>query len=86
MLLGFVYFTHTFTTELKNRMWDFKILKLGVLTVAQRKQIQLGTMSMWVQSLASLSGLRIWCCRELWFRSQTWLGSCITVDGVGWQL
>ena len=24
---------------------------------------------MWVQSLASLSGLRIWCCHELWCRA-----------------
>jgi len=30
-------------------------------------------MRMWVPSLASLSGLRIWCCHELWCRSQTWL-------------
>ena len=30
-------------------------------------------MRLWVQSLASLSGLRIWCCRELWCRLQTWL-------------
>ena len=28
-----------------------------------------------VRSLASLSGLRIRCCRELWCRSQMWLGS-----------
>ena len=27
-----------------------------------------------VQSLALLSGLRIWSCYELQFRSQTWLG------------
>ena len=26
-------------------------------------------------SLASLSGLRIWCCYELWYKSQMWLGS-----------
>ena len=32
-----------------------------------------------VQSLASLSGLRIWRCPELWCRSQTWLRSCIAV-------
>ena len=32
-----------------------------------------------VQSLASLSGLRIWRCRELWCRSQTWLRSHIAV-------
>ena len=34
---------------------------------------------MQVQSLASLSGLKIWCCHELSCRSQTWLGSCIAV-------
>ena len=38
-----------------------------------------------VRSLASLSGLRIWCCHELWCRSKTWLLSCIAV-AVGWQL
>ena len=32
-----------------------------------------------VPSMALLSGLRIWCCRELWCRSQTWLGSDIAV-------
>ena len=26
-----------------------------------------------------LSGLRIWCCHQLWCKSQTKLGSCITV-------
>ena len=34
---------------------------------------------LWVRSLASLSGLRIWCCRGLWCRLQTWLGSCVAV-------
>ena len=32
----------------------------GVPIVVQWKRIQLGTMRWWVQSLASLSGLRIW--------------------------
>ena len=32
-----------------------------------------------VQSLASLSGLRIWHCHELWCRLQTHLGSHIAV-------
>ena len=36
-------------------------------------------MRTWVQSLASLSGLRIWRCHELWCRLQTWLGSCVAV-------
>ena len=36
-------------------------------------------MRMQVQSLASLSGLRIWSCRELWCRLQMQLGSGIAV-------
>lgn len=35
---------------------------MGVPVVAQRKRIQLGTMRLWVLSLASLSGLGIWRC------------------------
>ena len=34
-------------------------------------------MRMQVRSLASPSGLRLWCCHELWCRSQTPLGSSI---------
>ena len=33
--------------------------------------------------LASLSGLRIWHCRKLWCRSQTWLRSQVAV-AVAW--
>ena len=36
-------------------------------------------MRMQIQSLAMLSGLRIRHCRELWHRSQTWLGSGVAV-------
>ena len=32
-----------------------------------------------IQSLASLSGLRIWHCHELWCRLQTRLESCVAV-------
>ena len=32
-----------------------------------------------VRSLASLSGLRIQCCLELWCRSKTWLGPSVAV-------
>ena len=32
-----------------------------------------------VRSLALLSGLRIWCCCELWCRLQTWFRSGIAV-------
>ena len=39
--------------------------------MAQRKQIQLGTKRLQVQSLASLSDLRIRRCRELWCGLQT---------------
>ena len=38
---------------------------------------RLGSMRLWVQSLSSLSGLRIQCCHELWCRSQTWPGSVL---------
>ena len=43
------------------------------------ERIRLGTMRLRVRSLASLGGLRIWCCRELWCRSQMPLGSCVAV-------
>ena len=51
----------------------------GVPMVAQQKRIQLGTMRLRVQSQASLSGLRIQHCRELWYRSQKQLKSVIAV-------
>ena len=44
------------------------MVPVGVPVVAQQKQILLGTMRLQVRSLASLSGLRIWRCRELWCR------------------
>ena len=47
--------------------------------MAQQKQIELETMRLHVQSLASLSGLRIRYCHELWCMSQTRLGSSIAV-------
>ena len=47
--------------------------------MVQQKQIQLGTMRLQVRSLALLSGLRIWWCRELWCWSQTRLGSGVAV-------
>ena len=34
---------------------------------------------LWVQSLAPVSELKIWHCRELWYRSQTWLRSDVAV-------
>ena len=54
-------------------------LTTGVLTVAPWLRSRLGTMRMQVRSLASLSELRIWHCRELWCRLQMWPGSSIAV-------
>ena len=51
----------------------------GVPVVAQQKRIRLGTVRLRVRSLASLSGLRIPCCRELWCRSQTRLRSGVAM-------
>ena len=45
----------------------------------QWKQIQLGIMCLWVQFLASLSGLRIRYCSELWYRLQMWTGSGVAM-------
>ena len=47
--------------------------------VAQQKGIRLGTMRLWVQSLASVSGLRIWSSHELWYSSQMQLRSGVAV-------
>ena len=47
--------------------------------MAQRKQTLLVFMRIWVRSLASLGGLRIRRCRELWCRSQTRLRSRIAL-------
>ena len=47
--------------------------------MVQRKQIRLGTMRLWVRSVAKISGLRIGHCHELWCRLQTWLRTGIAV-------
>ena len=50
--------------------------------MAQWKQIQLGTLRLRVQSLASHSGLRIWRCCELWCR-----GAAIApIKPLAWEL
>ena len=56
-------------------------LRLGVPVMMQWKRIRLETMRLRVRSLASLSGLRLWCCRELWCRSKIWLRSGMAVAG-----
>ena len=47
--------------------------------MAQGKRIRRGTVRLQIQSLASLSGLRLWHCCELWCRWQTQLRSCAAV-------
>ena len=54
-----------------------QLLELLLWLSGLRTQLQ--SMRMQVRSLASLSGLRIRHCCELWYRSQTWLGSDIAV-------
>ena len=56
-----------------------KQLNIGIPVMAQRKQIWLVCMRMRVRSLASLSGLGMWYCHELWHRLQMWFGSHIAV-------
>ena len=62
--------THTHTRRKREKEGrgedrEFHIeLYVGVPILAKWKRIWLGTMRLWVPSLASLSGLRIWCCRE----------------------
>ena len=48
---------------------------LRVLVMAQQLTNPAGIHEDRGSSLASLSGLRIWHCHELWCRLQTWLGS-----------
>ena len=58
------------------------ISRLAILwssTVVQWKKIQLVSMRMWIPSLASFSGLGIWCCCEMRCKSQTQLGSQVSV-------
>jgi len=52
---------------------------MGSPTVAEWKRIRLVTMRTQVWFLVSLSRLGIWCCCELWCRSQTQLGFLVAV-------
>ena len=54
----------------------------GVPVVAQQKQILLASMRMQVQSLASLSELRIQHCRELWCRP----AATVLIQPLAWEL
>ena len=65
--------------ELEERMHVKYLAISGVPIMAQWKQTWLVSMRTQVQSLASLSGLKIWCCHELWWKLQMWLRSSIAV-------
>ena len=73
----YIYLNH-FPAHLKLKK-HYNLTMLRSPVVVQRKRIRLGTMRLRVQSLASLSGLRIRHCRELWHRSQMRLGSDVAV-------
>ena len=68
-------------TRITKLFW--KWITLGVPILVQQKWIQLGTMRLWVRSLASLSGLRICCYHELWCKLQRRLGSAAAVALIG---
>ena len=54
--------------------------------MAQQLRSCLESLRMWIQPLASLSGLRIWCCHELWCRSQTQCGAWRRNIGLLWDI
>ena len=56
-------------------------LKTRVPVMEQQKRIQPGTMKLWVRSLDLLSGLRIWCCHELWCR----LAAVALIGPLAWE-
>ena len=65
-------------TEICSQIPCLKV-NMGIPVVAQWKPIRLGTLRLRVRSLASLSGLRIQRCCELWCRSKTRLRSGVAV-------
>ena len=66
------------STSSKRRLIESS--KGAVPTVAQWvKGPNIVSVRMRVQSLALLSGLRIWHCHKLWHRSQIWQGSGVAV-------
>ena len=58
---------------------DVIIHSIGVPIMAQQKRIWLACIRMRVQSLALLSGFRIWHCREQWCRSHMRFWSWVAV-------
>ena len=75
---------HSFTTQEPETKKEEGLRKAetageGAPIMAQQKRTRLASMRMRVRSLASLSGLRIRHCPELWCRAQMQLGSAVTM-------
>ena len=54
-----------FTKTFHQRIYPFRSFPCGTVETNLTSIVR-----MWTRSLASLNGLRIWRCRELWYRSQ----------------
>ena len=77
-IFSFTYsLLHRLVREFSNLKKSKRIrsTRVGVPIVARQKRTWLASMRTQVPSLASLSGLRIQCCRELWCTLQMRLGS-----------
>ena len=72
-------FSSFYYVSVRNKKNDQKTPVEEFLSWLSGERIRLGTMRLWDLSLASLSGLGIWRCRELWYRLQTPLGSGVAV-------
>ena len=71
--LLFPFFFFSFPLKKKKKYFS------EVPIMVQWKRIQLGTVRLQVRSLASLSGLRVRSCLELWCRSQMLLRSGVAM-------
>ena len=71
--IGFMFIYKTNT----NFVIDQGKIYLGVPFVAQQVKDPTLSLRLWVQPLALLSGLRIWCCYKLWHRSHMQLRSSV---------
>ena len=78
-LLKRVYIGQCSLYHHKLEFLKYWILMGGVPVAEQQKRIRLGNMRFRVRSLASLTGLRIQHCCELWCRSWIQLGSGVDV-------
>ena len=61
------------------RLCEIKLISSDVSTVAQGVTHPTGILEDVGSIPVPLDGLRIWCCCELWYGLQTWLGSPVAV-------